>query len=155
MGIMPGRLFSAGKVGIISRSGTLSYEIGGILSEAGIGQSTVIGMGADPVVLTNMTQLLDLFEQDPETEAVVIVGEVGGVQEERAADFIDQSMSKPVAAYIAGRFAPEGKRMGHAGAVIRGSKGTVDSKRKALRSAGVSVLETPAAVVDWAKRAGL
>jgi succinyl-CoA synthetase alpha subunit len=151
MGIMPASLFSSGQIGVISRSGTLSYEMAGILSEAGIGQSTVVGMGADPVVLTNLPDLLELFECDKGTSAVVIIGEVGGVQEERAARFIVERMSKPVAAYIAGRFVPEGKRMGHAGAIIRGSTGTADSKRKALRNAGVEVLETPMAVVEWAK----
>lgn len=154
MGIMPASLFSSGQIGVISRSGTLSYEMAGILSEAGIGQSTVVGMGADPVVLTNLPDLLELFECDKGTSAVVIVGEVGGVQEERAARFMVERMSKPVAAYIAGRFAPEGKRMGHAGAIIRGSTGTADSKREALRNAGVKVLETPMAVVEWAKEHG-
>lgn len=155
MGIMPGSLFSPGRIGIVSRSGTLAYEMGGILTEAGFGQSTVVGMGADPVVLTNLQQILALFEQDPETRAAVIVGEVGGGQEEDAADFIARKMSKPVAAYIAGRFAPEGKRMGHAGAVIRGPSGTVESKCRALGNAGVEILETPVAVVEWAKRQGL
>ena len=154
MGIMPASLFSFGQIGVISRSGTLSYEMAGILTEAGIGQSTVVGMGADPVVLTNLPDLLEPFEYDKGTSAVVIVGEVGGVQEERAARFIVERMSKPVAAYIAGSFAPEGKRMGHAGAIIRGSTGTADNKRKALRNAGVEVLETPMAVAEWAKEHG-
>jgi len=152
MGIMPASLFSPGQIGIISRSGSLAYEVAGILTEAGIGQSTVVGMGADLVVFSNMPEILELFERDQGTGAVVIVGEVGSVQEENAAKFIEKSMSKPVAAYIAGRLAPEGKRMGHAGAIIRGSTGTVGSKWKALSDAGVEMLETPLAVLDWAKR---
>ena len=152
MGIMPASLFSPGQIGIISRSGSLAYEVAGILTEAGIGQSTVVGMGADLVVFSNMPEILELFERDQGTGAVVIVGEVGSVQEENAAKFIEKSMSKPVAAYIAGRLAPEGKRMGHSGAIIRGSTGTVGSKWKALSDAGVEMLETPLAVVDWAKR---
>ncbi len=150
MGIMPGSLFSPGPIGIISRSGTLAYEIAGILTEAGIGQSTVAGMGADPVVFSNMVDILKLFEQDRETKAVVIVGEVGGVQEEQAAPFVAAEMKKPVAAYIAGRHAPKGKRMGHAGAIIRGATGGIESKWEALRDAGVDVLASPLAVVDWA-----
>ena len=151
MGIMPASLFTEGRVGIISRSGTLSYEMAGVLSEAGVGQSTVVGMGADPVVLTTMPELLELFERDDGTDAVVIVGEVGGEQEERAADFIAGSMSKPVAFYIAGRFSPPGKRMGHAGAIIRGSAGTVESKCDALKAAGAELLTTPCEVVRWAQ----
>ncbi len=154
MGIMPSSLFSPGQIGVVSRSGTLSYEMAGILTEAGIGQSTVVGMGADPVVLTNLADILALFEHDEGTRAVVVVGEVGGVQEERAAGFIAEKMSKPVAAYIAGRFAPEGKRMGHAGAIIRGSTGTAQGKWRALTNAGVNVLETPMAVINWAKEQG-
>ncbi len=155
MGIMPGSLFSPGPVGIISRSGTLAYEMAGILTAANVGQSTVVGMGADPVVFSNMVEILKLFEQDRETGAVVIVGEVGGVQEERAAAFIAQEISKPVAAYIAGHCAPSGKRMGHAGAMIRGTTGSVASKSNALREAGVEVLATPLAVVGWARKQGL
>ncbi len=155
MGIMPGSLFSPGQIGIISRSGSLAYEVAGILTEAGIGQGTVVGMGADPVVFSNMADILELFERDGGTRAVVIVGEVGSVQEENAAKFIKKRLSKPVAAYIAGRLAPEGKRMGHAGAIVRGSTGTVDSKWKALSDSGVEMLETPLAVVGWANKHGL
>ena len=151
VGIMPAGLFAPGRVGVISRSGTLAHETGAILSEAGIGQSTVVGLGADPVVLTNLEELLVLFEKDEDTDAVVILGEVGGVQEEKAAQFISRSMSKPVAAYIAGRFAPEGKRMGHAGAITRGSTGTARSKCEALKEAGVEILETPVKMLDWAQ----
>jgi succinyl-CoA synthetase alpha subunit len=152
MGIMPASLFAPGRVGIISRSGTLSYEFAGILSENNVGQSTVVGMGADPVVLRNLADILELFEEDTETDAVIVVGEVGGEQEEKAAGFISRRMSKPVAAYIAGRYSPQGKRMGHAGAIVRGSSGTVEGKHEALRSAGVEVLESPIHVAQWAKK---
>ncbi len=152
MGIMPASLFKPGRIGIISRSGTLSYETAGILSEAGIGQSTVVGKGADPVALTELSRLLQFFENDPGTDAVVIVGEVGGTQEEKAAAYIADGMTKPVAAYIAGRFAPEGKKMGHAGAIVRGKQGTVQSKCDALAAAGATVLASPIEVVGWARR---
>lgn len=152
MGIMPGSLFSPGRVGIISRSGTLSYEFAGILSEKNVGQSAVVGMGADPVVLTNLPDILKLFEDDRDTEAVIIVGEVGGIQEEKAAEYIGEHMTKPLAAYIAGRYSPQGKQMGHAGAIIRGSAGTVEGKCEALRNAGVEILTSPIDVVDWARK---
>jgi succinyl-CoA synthetase alpha subunit len=151
MGMMPASLATPGRVGIISRSGTLSYEISGILTEAGVGQSTIVGMGGDPVVLRNLSEILELFEKDEETDGVAICGEVGGEQEERAADFIAK-MSKPVAAYIAGGHSPEGKRMGHAGAIVRGDAGTVTGKQKALRAAGATILETPIQVVGWAAK---
>jgi len=151
MGIMPASLFKPGRIGIISRSGTLSYEMAGILSSAGFGQSTVVGMGADPVALTSLSMILNKFENDSATDGVVIVGEVGGVQEEEAAKFIAKNMKKPVAAYIAGRFAPEGKRMGHAGAIVRGSQGTFTSKIKVLRDAHVNILDSPIDVIDWAR----
>jgi succinyl-CoA synthetase alpha subunit len=151
IGIMPASLFAPGRVGIISRSGTLSYEFAGILSEGHVGQSTVVGMGADSVVLTNLTEILRLFEKDPDTDAVIIVGEVGGVQEEQAAGFIAEQMTKPVAAYIGGRYSPQGKRMGHAGAIVRGSAGTVEGKQAAMRKAGVEVLESPVHVARWAE----
>jgi succinyl-CoA synthetase alpha subunit len=152
MGIMPASLFAPGRVGVISRSGTLSYEFAGILSESNVGQSTVVGMGADPVVLRNLPDILELFEKDTGTDAVIIVGEVGGEQEEKAAGFISRKMSKPVAAYIAGRYSPEGKKMGHAGAIVRGGTGTVDGKKNALREAGAEVLESPIHLASWAKR---
>ncbi len=150
MGIMPASLFSPGRVGIISRSGTLSYEFAGILSQKEVGQSTVVGMGADPVALTNLPDILKLFQEDKETDGVIIVGEVGGEQEERAAEYIAGQMTKPVAAYIAGRFSPQGKRMGHAGAIVRGSAGTVQGKTDALKAAGVTVLKSPIEVGRWA-----
>lgn len=152
MGIMPASLFAPGRVGIISRSGTLSYEFAGILSENKVGQSTVVGMGADPVVLRNLADILELFENDKDTDAVIIVGEVGGEQEEKAAGFIARQMTKPVAAYIAGRYSPQGKKMGHAGAIVRGSAGTVTGKHEALKAAGVEVLESPIDVAKWAKK---
>ncbi len=155
MGIMPASLFAPGRVGIISRSGTLSYEFAGILSEVNVGQSTVVGMGADPVVLRNLADILELFEEDDGTDAVIVVGEVGGEQEEKAAGFISRRMSKPVAAYIAGRFSPQGKRMGHAGAIVRGTAGTVTGKHDALREAGAEILESPVRVAEWARKHNL
>ena len=149
MGIMPGNMFTPGRIGVISRSGTLSYEISINLATGGFGQSTVVGIGADPVVFTNMPELLRLFQRDPETDLIVIVGEVGGVQEEKAAEFIDRWITKPVVAYITGFNSPEEKRMGHAGAIIRGDgKGTPQSKTAALNEVGVDVARYPAQVVD-------
>lgn len=155
IGIMPASLFAPGRVGIISRSGTLSYEFAGILSESHVGQSTVVGMGADPVILTNLADILRFFEEDRETDAVIIVGEVGGEQEEKAAQFVAEKMTKPVAAYITGRCSPQGKRMGHAGAIIRGSAGTVAGKHEALRQAGAEILESPIQVTRWAEKHNL
>ncbi len=152
IGIMPASMFAPGRVGIISRSGTLSYEFAGILSENKVGQSTVVGMGADPVVLRNLPDILELFEADEGTDAVIIVGEVGGEQEEKAAGFIARRVSKPVAVYIAGRYSPQGKRMGHAGAIVRGTSGTVSGKHESLRSAGAEVLESPVHVAKWAAK---
>jgi len=152
MGIMPASLFAPGRVGVISRSGTLSYEFAGILSEKNVGQSAVVGMGADPVVLMNLPDILKLFEEDDDTDAVILVGEVGGEQEEKAAQFISKGMSKPVAAYIAGRNSPKEKRMGHAGAIVRGSAGTVEGKCEALSAAGVEILGSPIDVQAWAAK---
>ncbi len=152
IGILPGNMFTPGRIGVISRSGTLSYEISINLAAAGLGQSTVVGIGADPVVFTNMADILELFEEDPETDLVVIVGEVGGVQEENAALFIDRWMDKPVVGYIAGNIVPEGKRMGHAGAIIQGSMGTPQSKMAALRQVGVEIAQYPAEVVELVKK---
>jgi len=154
MGIMPGNMFTPGRIGVISRSGTLSYEISINLATGGLGQSTVVGIGADLVVFTNMPELLRLFEKDPDTDLVVIVGEVGGIQEEKAAEFIDRWMTKPVVAYIAGHNAPEGKRMGHAGAIIRGEygMGTPQSKMAALKEVGVDVAKYPADVVGLVQK---
>ncbi|MGD0230146.1 MAG: succinate--CoA ligase subunit alpha [Syntrophorhabdales bacterium] len=155
IGIMPASLFAPGRVGIVSRSGTLSYEFAGILSESHVGQSAVVGMGADPVLLTNLTEILRLFEDDRDTDGVIIVGEVGGEQEEQAAAFITERMTKPVAAYITGRRSPQGKRMGHAGAIVRGETGTVQGKQEALLAAGAEVLESPIHVAPWAKKHNL
>jgi succinyl-CoA synthetase alpha subunit len=153
MGIMPGNMFTPGRIGVISRSGTLSYELSIDLAMAGLGQSTVVGIGADPVVFTSVPELLGLFEKDDETDLVVIVGEVGGIQEEKAAEFIDRWMTKPVVAYIAGLNSPEGKRMGHAGAIIQGDgKGTPQSKLAAFREVGVDVAKYPADVVALAQK---
>ena len=147
MGIMPGNMFQPGRIGVISRSGTLAYEICVDLAESGLGQSTVAGMGADPVPFTGMSELLALFDTDPSTDLVVIVGEVGGMQEEHAAQFIAGRMKKPVIAYIAGHSVPEGKRMGHAGAIVQGDRGTTKSKISAFQEAGVDVAEYPLDVV--------
>jgi len=147
MGIMPGNMFQPGRIGVISRSGTLAYEICVDLAGAGLGQSTVAGMGADPVPFTGMSELLALFDTDPSTDLVVIVGEVGGMQEEHAAQFIADRMKKPVVAYIAGHSVPEGKRMGHAGAIVQGDRGTTKSKISAFQKAGVDVAEYPLDVV--------
>lgn len=146
MGILPGNLFTPGRVGVISRSGTLAYEVSLSLAGVGLGQSTVVGIGADSVVFTNLPEILELFEKDPATDAVVIVGEVGGTQEQQAAEFIDRWMTKPVVAYIAGLSVPEGKKMGHAGAIIQGGSGTPQSKASALRQVGVKVAKSPAEV---------
>jgi succinyl-CoA synthetase alpha subunit len=151
MGIMPASMFKPGRVGIISRSGTLSYELAGILSEINVGQSTVVGMGADPVVLRNLEDILALFEKDDGTDAVIVVGEVGGDQEEKAAGFIAK-MTKPVAVYIAGRFSPQGKRMGHAGAIVRGASGTVAGKHEAMKAAKATILESPIHATEWAAK---
>jgi len=153
IGIMPANMFTPGRIGIISRSGTLSYETSVNLSTAGYGQSTVIGMGADPVVFTSMPDILKLFERDPDTDLIVIVGEVGGIQEEKAADYIDRWVTKPVIAYIAGLNAPQEKKMGHAGAIIRGDgKGTPQSKIAALTEVGVDIARYPAQVVDLVRQ---
>jgi len=153
MGIMPGNMFKPGRIGLVSRSGTLCYEVSANLSGAGFGQSTVVGIGADPVVLTNVPEVLRLFEEDPDTDLVVLVGEIGGVLEEVAADYIKRSMTKPVVAYIAGLTAPHEKRMGHAGAIIQGDgRGTAQSKISALQEAGVQVAQFPAEVVKLVQK---
>jgi len=148
LGIMPARLFTPGPVGVISRSGTLSYEISGELSAAGLGQSTVVGMGADPVVGTDIQTLLQLFNADPDTAVVVLVGEVGGNQEERAAACVAETMQKPVVAYVAGRTVPVGVRMGHAGAIVAQGTGSAAEKIRAFERAGVRVAHRPSEVVD-------
>ncbi|MBI5355288.1 MAG: succinate--CoA ligase subunit alpha [Candidatus Aenigmarchaeota archaeon] len=148
MGIMPNHIFRKGDVGVVSRSGTLTYEIVNALSSKGIGQSTCIGMGGDPVIGMGFVQILEAFNNDPATKRVVMIGEIGGSQEERASEFIKSKMKKKVVSYIAGRSAPPGKRMGHAGAIISGSSGTAESKIQALESAGVRVAKTPLEIAD-------
>jgi succinyl-CoA synthetase alpha subunit len=144
IGIMPGYIHRPGPVGVISRSGTLTYEAVWQLSSLGLGQSTCVGIGGDPIIGTTQIDLLKLFQEDDQTEAVLLIGEIGGTAEERAAEYIRQHVRKPVAAFIAGQTAPPGKRMGHAGAIISGGTGTAAEKIAALRKAGISVAETPA-----------
>ncbi len=142
VGIMPGQIHKPGRVGVISRSGTLTYEIVNSLTERGIGQSTCIGVGGDPIVGSGFRDLLPLFEEDDETDAVVLIGEIGGDEEERTAEYIGEHLSKPVFAYVVGQTAPEGKRMGHAGAIVSGGAGTAASKIKAFSAVGVPVART-------------
>jgi succinyl-CoA synthetase alpha subunit len=143
VGIIPAEIFREGSIGLVSRSGTLTYQIGHELTQLGLGNSTIVGIGGDPVVGSSFIDVLEKFEADPETEYVVLVGEIGGDEEEKAADFIASSMSKPIVAYIAGFTAPPGKTMGHAGAIISGSSGTAQAKKDALEARGVRVGTSP------------
>jgi len=143
VGIIPAQFFDQGKIGVVSKSGTLTYQIGNELKQAGEGNSTIVGIGGDPIVGSDFIDILKLFEEDPETELIVMVGEIGGDAEERAAEFIAEHITKPVVAYIAGFTAPPGKQMGHAGAIISGSSGTAQAKKEALEAKGVRVGTSP------------
>ena len=146
VGIMPGAIHTPGRVGIVSKSGTLTYEAVGQLTGQGIGQSTCVGIGGDPFIGTSFVEVLRLFQQDDDTDAVVLIGEIGGTREQEAAEYIESEFTKPIAALIVGRSAPPGRRMGHAGAIITGSAGRADEKIKALESAGVTIVPTPAEI---------
>jgi len=150
VGIIPAEIFTEGSIGLVSRSGTLTYQIGHELTQLGLGNSTIVGIGGDPVVGSSFIDVLELFEADAETEYVVMVGEIGGDEEEQAAAFIEEQMSKPVVAYIAGFTAPPGKTMGHAGAIISGSSGTAQGKQEALEARGIRVGTSPTEVAQFA-----
>ncbi len=150
VGIIPAEIFTPGNIGLVSRSGTLTYQIGHELTQMGLGNSTIVGIGGDPIVGASFVDVLRLFEADPETEYVVMVGEIGGDEEEKAAEFIESEMTKPVVAYIAGFTAPPGKTMGHAGAIISGSSGTAEAKKTALEARGIRVGTTPTETAELA-----
>ncbi|MGI8587024.1 MAG: succinate--CoA ligase subunit alpha [Chloroflexia bacterium] len=153
VGIMPGYIHMPGDVGLVSRSGTLTYEVVNELTQAGLGQSTAVGIGGDPIIGTSFLDVLRLFQADPATRRVVMIGEIGGTDEESAADYIGKEMTKPVVGFIAGRTAPPGRRMGHAGAIISGGIGTAEGKMAAMRAAGVQVAESPSEIPALLKKA--
>jgi len=153
IGIMPGYIHQRGKIGVVSRSGTLTYEAVHQVSRLGLGQTTAVGIGGDPVIGTDFVDALRLFEADPETEGVVLIGEIGGAAEEEAAEYVRSQMTKPVAGYVAGASAPPGKRMGHAGAIVSGGKGTAAAKIEAMAAAGITIAETPSDIGEAMLRA--
>jgi succinyl-CoA synthetase alpha subunit len=155
VGIIPGSIHRPGPVGLVSRSGTLTYEVVQAMTDAGLGQSTCVGIGGDPIVGTSFVDVLGLLNRDPATEAIVIIGEIGGEEEERAAAFCEAEVRKPTAAFIAGRTAPPGRRMGHAGAIISGGAGTAESKRAALEAAGIRVADSPSQIPLLLREAGV
>jgi len=152
VGIIPGQICAPGRVGLVSRSGTLTYEVVNHLTRNGIGQSTCVGIGGDPLIGTNFIDVLRAFEDDPGTEAIVMLGEIGGTDEQNAAKFVSEYVTKPVVGFIAGQTAPKGRRMGHAGAIISGSSGTAEEKIQAFEAAGIAVMRRPLDVVDLVRK---